>query len=67
MHVDLKSKRGCGSCKQKRASSNLYSDFVAITAGLSSEGANRLKRYLNAPALMLNVVDVSGHVAIKTM
>lgn len=57
MHVDLDARRGCSSCRKRRAAANVFNDFVAITLAISPDGLNRLKSYLAAPQLMVNTIN----------
>lgn len=66
MHVDLASNRGCSSCKRRRASVNLFADFLAITRSLPQESVNALKAYLGVEILLINT-NTNGHVETKAL
>jgi hypothetical protein len=57
MHIDLKSGRGCSSCKKRRIQRSLFSDFVTTLKALSPDGLERVKGYFGAQALMLQWRD----------
>lgn len=46
MHIDLKSKKGCSSCKKRRLHNNIDGNFAAIASRLPPERARVLKKYL---------------------
>jgi hypothetical protein len=57
MHVNLNSGKGCSSCKMRRATNTVYSDFASIASSLSSDGLARLKKYLGVERLVINKVN----------
>ena len=57
MHVDLTSNRGCGSCKKRRATANLFNDFMSVIMTLGPDTLERLKTYLGTPKLMVNIMN----------
>ena len=60
--------KGCGSCKQRRVAYNVYQDFLSTTAVLSPDAYNRLKTYLNIPALMFNARNPqTGKIELKVV
>jgi len=66
MKVNLQDSRGCSGCKQRRATSNLFNDFLSIMSALSPDGIVRLKQYIGAPSIMLNTIDrTNGQAALK--
>lgn len=57
MHINLQAAGGCTGCKQRRAVSNVFSDFMSIVSALSPDGLIRLKQYLNTTKIMMNVMN----------
>lgn len=46
MHIDMKSKKGCNSCNNRRLHANIDGNFAAIASRLPEERAKVLKKYL---------------------
>lgn len=48
---------GCGGCRKRTLHTNLFREFVAIASALDANARERLRKYMGAAALMVNIVD----------
>lgn len=55
MHIDVK--KGCSTCKKRRMVDTTSGDFVSILNSLSTDGFDRLKKYLGAERLLIRAKD----------
>jgi hypothetical protein len=53
-HVDI---AGCKPCQKRRAAISLTSDFVSILNTLSSDGLQRIKKYVGADRLLVRATN----------
>jgi hypothetical protein len=68
MKVNLSASGGCGGCRQRRAVSNLFNDFLTIAFALSDDGKVRLKAYLGVHQLLVNRTDpATRQVQLQTL
>lgn len=62
LHVNVS--EGCSSCRKRRVSDTVNSDFVSILNSLSADGFARLKKYVGAGRLLVRAMDGNTRKAV---
>lgn len=63
MHADLKSKKGCSTCRQRRVQGNLERDFASILASLDPESRKVFKEHFGVGRMVVHAIDPRRHTA----